>query len=244
MDVMELRRRVAGIDWFHTIDLGQGIVTPGIDDTPRKLGAIGLPGDLSGQTVLDIGAWDGFFSFEAERRGAKRVLATDSYCWSGQAWGKKSGFDLAHEALDSRVESKVVDVMDLSPKAEGVFDWVLFLGVLYHVRHPLRALEKVSAVTGKCLILETEVDLIGLRHPAMAFYPGTELNNDPTNWWAPNPRALLEMLRDVGFTDIRVVTPPRPLPFRMGRAVKQWRSQGKNPFREYKRDRIVVHALK
>ena len=244
MGFSELRKRVSDIQWFHTIDLGQGVVTPGVDDTPRKLTDIRMPEDLSGQTVLDIGAWDGFFSFEAERRGAARVLAADSFCWSGEAWGRKDGFDLAREALGSRVEDRLVDVMDLSPEAEGMFDLVLFLGVLYHLRHPLLALETVAAVTAKCLILETEVDLIGLRHPAMTFYPGTELNNDPTNWWAPNPRALLDMLKDVGFTRVEVVTAPPSLAYRMSRAVKQWLTQRKNPFAEYKRDRMVVHAWK
>jgi len=78
-DIEALRREVASIKWYHNIDLGHGIVTPGIDNTPKKLGRLHFPERLDGKTVLDIGAWDGFFSFEAERRGAARVLATDSY---------------------------------------------------------------------------------------------------------------------------------------------------------------------
>jgi len=244
MEAAELRKRVAEIDWFHTIDLGNGIVTPGADDTSRKLADIRMPEDLSGRTVLDIGAWDGFFSFEAERRGAKRVLATDSFCWSGDAWGKKDGFDLARDVLGSRVESRLIDVMDLAPANVGVFDVVLFLGVLYHLRYPLLALETVSNVTGNLLILETEVDRIDLRHPVLAFYPGTELNNDPTNWWAPNPAGLLSLLRSVGFGRIDVVRPPKPLAYRTARAIKQWITRGRNPFCERNRDRIVVHAWK
>ena len=67
-------------------------------------------------SVLDVGAWDGFFSFEAERRGAARVLAIDSFSWEGDGWGSKAGFELAHEALGSRVESRTIDVLDLSPR--------------------------------------------------------------------------------------------------------------------------------
>ena len=67
MDPGNLKDRVNAIRWFHTIDLGQGVITPGIDPTPEKLTGIRMPADLSGQAVLDIGAWDGFFSFEAER---------------------------------------------------------------------------------------------------------------------------------------------------------------------------------
>lgn len=244
MDSDELAERIAGIRWFHTIALGRGMVTPGIDPTPEKLAGIGLPADLSGRTVLDIGAWDGFFSFEAERRGAERVLATDSFCWSGDGWGTRDGFNLAREVLQSKVEDRVVDVMDLTPDAVGTFDLVIFLGVLYHLRHPLLALEKVAGVTSGCLILETEVDLVGLRRPAMAFYPGTELNHDPTNWWAPNPSALEGMLKDVGFSRVETVTAPRSLPRRAARATKQWLTQGKNPVAEFRRDRIVVHAWK
>jgi tRNA (mo5U34)-methyltransferase len=132
MDTGELRKRVSELQWFHTVDLGNSVVTPGVDNTPRKLAMLRMPDNLSGQTALDIGAWDGFFAFEAERRGARRVLATDSFCWSGQGWGTRRGFELARQALDSRVEDKLIDVMDLSPAIVSIFDLVLSLGVLYH----------------------------------------------------------------------------------------------------------------
>ncbi len=135
--------------------------------------------------MLDIGAWDGFFSFEAERRGAARVVAADYYSWHGGGWGSKAGFELARTALGSKVEDVDIDVMDLSPERVGVFDVVFFLGVLYHLRHPLLALERIASVTRKMLMLETVVDMVGIDRPAAAFYAGRELNNDPTNWWAP-----------------------------------------------------------
>lgn len=242
MDPETRRAEVEKIHWFHRIDLGAGVVTPGVDDTPAKLAELGMPGDLRGKTVLDVGAWDGFFSFEAERRGASRVVAVDSYCWSGEGWGTKAGFELARKALGSRVEDRHMEVLDLSPEDPGRFDLVLFLGVLYHMRHPLLALEKVFGVTGGRLILETEVDLAGLRAPAMAFYAGDELNRDPTNWWAPNPAGLVAMLRAVGFGRVEVVRPPRPFPYRLARSFKEALTQGKSPLRECRRDRMVVHA--
>ena len=101
----DLRQRVGKIRWYHRIDLGDGIVTPGVDPSPRKLERLRLPADLGGKTVLDVGAWDGFFSFEAERRGASRVLATDSYAWSGVDWGTKQGFELARARLGSRART-------------------------------------------------------------------------------------------------------------------------------------------
>ena len=239
----ELKQRVAQIDWFHTIDLGQGVVTPGRDPTPAKLQTLGLPEDLSGKTVLDIGAWDGFFSFTCAQRGAE-VLATDHFCWNGTGWGTKAGFELARAVLDSPVRDREIDVMDISSAAVGIHDIVLFLGVLYHLRHPLLALEKVAEVTRERLILETEVDLVDLQRPAVAFYPDTGLNNDPTNWWAPNAAALKGMLKAVGFSRIVVMRKPRPLPLRLARAMKQQWIQGKSCSREYTRDRMVVHAFK
>jgi tRNA (mo5U34)-methyltransferase len=195
----ELRAEVSKIDWWHSIDLGHGIVTPGRTNLPDKLDYIGLPDDLTGLSVLDVGAWDGFFSFAAERRGARRVMAVDSFCWNGPGWGTKAGFDLARRALDSKVEDLELEVVDLSPDRVGVFDLVLFLGVLYHLPDPFRALQSIASVTGSHLILETHVDLRACPYPAMRFYPSGQLSGDPTNFWGPNPAAVEAMLRWVGF---------------------------------------------
>ena len=79
MTSADLRFRMEALRWYHTIDLGRGIITQGVDDTPLRLARLDLPSSLEGRSVLDIGAWDGFFSFEAERRGASRVVAVDYY---------------------------------------------------------------------------------------------------------------------------------------------------------------------
>jgi tRNA (mo5U34)-methyltransferase len=152
MDPAEIRRRVGEIRWYHTIDLGNGIVTPGVDPSASRLPKLRFPADMTGRTALDIGAWDGFFSFE-----------------------------LAREVLGSSVEDRELEVLDLSPETVGVFDVVLFAGVLYHLPNPLLALERVASVTGDLLILETQVDLVRERRPAMAFYPGSDLNRDASN---------------------------------------------------------------
>jgi tRNA (mo5U34)-methyltransferase len=235
-----LRQRVAAHRWFHRIDLGDGLITPGIDDSPGKLARLRLPASLAGRTVLDVGAWDGFFAFEAERRGAARVLAVDSFCWSGDGWGKKAGFELAREALGSKVEDAEIEVLDLDPARIGTFDVVLFLGVLYHMRHPLLALEKVAAVTQGLLVLETKVDFLHVHRPAAAFYPEKELNNDPTNWWGPNPAALTAMLRAVGFSRVEIVDGPRPWLPRLVNAL----GSGGNAWRQLHRDRVALHAWK
>ena len=241
----DLRSRVDSIRWYHTIDFGNGVVSRGVDDTPARLAELDLPSSLAGLSVLDIGAWDGFFSFEAERRGAARVVAADWYAWHGTGWGTangKAGFQFARSILRSSVQDVDIDVMDLSPERVGTFDVVLFLGVLYHLRHPLLALERVASVTRGLLILETVVDMVGIRRPAAAFYPDRELNNDPTNWWGPNVAAVHSMLSAVGFEKIRTVTPLPSAPYRAARAVSHW-LRGKNRLHlAYRQDRAAFHA--
>jgi tRNA (mo5U34)-methyltransferase len=205
LSLEEIRRRSEKIRWYQTIDLGNGVITKGQDNTPVRLQRIGLPDRLDGLSVLDVGAWDGFFSFEAESRGAARVLATDYFSWKGLGWGSKEGFDFARAVLHSHVEDLQIDVPDISPATTGQFDIVLFLGVLYHLKEPFSALERMAAVTKKLLIVETAVDLLNVRRPAMAFYRATELGGDPTNWWAPNLACLTEMLRACGFREVRCV---------------------------------------
>lgn len=204
MTKTELTEQVNKIKWWHQIDLGNGVTTPGLDSTIERLKYLGLPADLSGKSVLDIGAWDGAFSFEAERRGASRVLAMDEFIWAGKGWASKEGFEFARRALNSKVEDILLDVYDLGPEKVGKFDLVLFSGVLYHLKHPFLAIERVASVCSNQLILNTHVDLVNLRRPAIAFYPGTEFNNDPTNWCGPNVPALEAMLRTVGFTKVEL----------------------------------------
>jgi tRNA (mo5U34)-methyltransferase len=194
------------LNWFHRIPLAPGVVSPGSDvDADEKLAFAGFPESFAGQSVLDVGAWDGLFSFEAERRGARRVLATDSYAWGGGGWGTKEPFEFARRVLGSRVEDLTIDVLELTPERVGTFDVVLFLGVLYHMRHPLLALERVASVCGEFLLVTTSVDMVSIERPAAAFYPGNSLNDDVTNWWGPNPACVRAMLVEVGFAQVKMV---------------------------------------
>ena len=250
MDVGELKKKVDTIRWFHTIDLGNGIVTPGRDHSFEKLKRIKMPTNLSDQTVLDIGAWDGFFSFEAEKRGAKRVLAIDSYVWEGgYCWrsgfqGTKRGFELARNALNSKVEDKNLDVFGLSPSKTGVFDLVLFLGVLYHLKHPLLALERVASVTGKQLILETHIDMLMSKRPAIVFYPKDELEGDPTNWCGPNPAAVVAMLKTVGFKKVKSYSTNNSFLYRLCKALYNKIKYKRSFLQTLQQSRMVFHAWK
>jgi tRNA (mo5U34)-methyltransferase len=225
-----LMDEIGSMFWWHRIDLGNGITTPGRDDSPTKLAEIHLPPNLDGLSVLDIGAWDGFFSYECERRGARRVVALDKFVWERPCFGKR-GFELARRVLGSKVEDCELEVLDISPERVGVFDLVLFLGVLYHMAHPLLALERVASVTRKQLILETHVDMGEHDRPVLAFYPEDECGNDPTNWFGPNRAAVEAMLRVVGFRKIELVS-SKPV-------LEVVRRAGKSPC-----GRMVFHAWK
>jgi tRNA (mo5U34)-methyltransferase len=202
-----LRAEVASRTWFHTIDLGDGILTPGQKNTVTEVEHMRLP-DLSGRTVLDIGAYDGFYSFEAERRGAKRVVAADSWSWNWPGSDARRNFDLAHKVLGSSVEPKVVTVEDISPETVGgTFDVVFFLGVLYHAPDPLGYLKNVRSVTGEVAVIETVVDLLDIDVPAIAYYPSDSLNNDASNHFGPNVAAVKGLLTDAGFVHVVAFDP-------------------------------------
>ena len=191
--------------------MAEGLFTPGYSDSVAARSLLGWPDRLDGLTVLDIGAAEGFFSFEAELRGA-RVTAVD------RVHADHSGFALVRDILGSNVEHHQMSVYNINPQALGQFDLVLFLGVFYHLRYPLLALDVLRDVCRGMLILETQVvdhhwvlpggqigrlkDLApGLADTPLAqFYPNDELNGDRTNWWAPNCKGMEDMLRSAGFS--------------------------------------------
>lgn len=210
--------------WHHSIDLGHGVVTPGLKGAEYhalELDSLRLP-DLQGKRVLDIGTWDGYYAFEAERRGASRVVAVDSYVWGLDLrdWAPESerrrfaepcpgrrGFEIAHEALGSSVEPLEMEVDDLDPDLLGSFDVVLFLGVLYHLRHPLLSLERVAALSDDLLVVESHLTSYpGHEERAICeFFEKDELAGDPTNWWSPNATALLALIRAAGCSRAELV---------------------------------------
>jgi tRNA (mo5U34)-methyltransferase len=241
MTTSGLQDAVDAISWYHKMTLPGGIVTPGESDTSRGLPRLRLPERLDGLSVLDIGAWDGFYSFEAKRRGAARVLATDSYSWTGPGWGSKAGFLLAREALGLEVEDLDIDVMELSPERVGRFDVVLLLGVLYHLKDPITAIERAASITDRLLVVETVTNLAWLPVPAARLFVGSELNDDDTNWWAMNTPALTALLEGTGFREVETVY-RTALARRVGRALDQ-RLRHRRPFWSQVRGaRIVLHA--
>jgi tRNA (mo5U34)-methyltransferase len=204
--------------WFHSIDLGDGVTTRGAKskaDLAVEMD-VTFKHSLVGKSLLDIGAWDGAFTFEAERRGAT-VTAADGFMWAGLGWSSKAPFDLAHKAVRSKAKTFVMDVVDMTPRRVGAHDVVLFLGVLYHLQHPLLALERLADITKEMLVVETVTELNDLPFPAMKFYPRDELDHDASNWCGPNVECVSEMLRTVGFSRVEVTQHPTGGPYAAGR---------------------------
>jgi tRNA (mo5U34)-methyltransferase len=203
------------IQWWHRIELGADeagnpVVTPGRvahgpvgGDWPTT--RFGLPEDLTGKTVLDIGAWDGFFSFEAEKRGAVQVVAADV---SDHAYGT-AGFEFARKALGSKVTRKAGDLSKVEVRKLGQFDVVLCYGVLYHMPNPWTAFDNLFALVkpGGLLLLETATtpdhDILGSETPAWTFFPGCD--NDPTNYWYPNHTGVIAALKHAGFENAEML---------------------------------------
>ena len=187
--------------WFHQCRLDADLHTPGIDNGHTKLAALGIP-DITGKTVIDIGAVDGYFSFAAEALGAARVLATDHHAWHIDWLDGKGNFLMMRDLYASGVEMMDIPVEHLSPETVGVFDVTLFLGVLYHTEMPLQYLRILRSITGEVAIVESLADLVSVKRPAAAYYPGATLNEDSSNVWGPNPAAIEAMLYEAGFARV------------------------------------------
>ena len=180
---------------YHSLTLPGGERLDGLISEAtlqRRIEKLGVPLSLSGKRALDIGCWDGWFSFELERRGAT-VTAIDLV--------EQPSMRKAISEMNSRVDYRARTVYDLDPR-DGQFEIVLCLGVLYHLKHPLLALEKVCAVTLDTAYIETFVtdgiDGIDDR-PRADFYEAEELAGQFDNWCGPNVACVLAMLRAAGF---------------------------------------------
>ena len=209
--------------WYHTIELRSGVVTPGWFDLRGVIGELPWP-DVTGKRCLDIATYDGHLAFELERRGAAEVVATDivdHHLWDHlprerhgaiqyleAVGGKKGrGFEIARDALGSRVDRRFINVYDLDPVDIGTFDVVTCGSLLLHLRDPLRALERIRSVcTGTFLSVEAIDPVASLLHRKR---PMLWLNGDDAQWLVPNGAAHVHMLHVAGF-DVQRTTRPKP----------------------------------
>jgi tRNA (mo5U34)-methyltransferase len=208
-----IMEQVRSVKWMHSIDLGNGITTPGewrrqtkgIWDALEQI-------DFYGKKVLDIGCWDGLWSFEAERRGAAQVYATDLL--SQRHLQETPAFRVAHRILNSKViYDPNMSVFDVAKLKITDFDVVLFCGIYYHLKEPLLALAKLRTVMkeGAKIIVEGEVHNNLEKPMASFFYRERYVPQDPSNWWVPNIRCLKEW-GECCFFDVESEFGEKPLP--------------------------------
>lgn len=221
LTIEETRRRVQELGpWFHNLELNGVTTAPDhfLGDYPRvkwSRFAEALPTDLSGRSVLDIGCNAGFYSLEMKRRGAARVVGIDV----DDAYLEQARFAAAVTGLE--IELVKLSVYDLAA-LKRQFDLVLFMGVLYHLRHPLLALDLIREhVVGDLFVAQSmlrgadQVDVVGEDvgfwtsepfdgpgFPKMHFIERSYAH-DPTNWWVPNRACMEAMLRSSGFEILR-----------------------------------------
>jgi tRNA (mo5U34)-methyltransferase len=217
LSAAEIRRQVQALGpWFHNIDLGGVSTAPDhfLGDYPnmkwRKF-ADAIPADLTGKTVLDIGCNAGFYSIEMKKRGASRVLGVDF----DDVYLEQARF--AAKVAEADIEFRKLSVYDVGALGEK-FDVVIFMGVLYHLRHPLLALDLIREHVVKDILVFQSMQRGSRDVPDLADnYPFSDYDlfddpaypklhfvekryaNDPTNWWVPNAACAEAMLRSAGF---------------------------------------------
>lgn len=211
MNNRALLEKINRVSWYHSFHLTDDIKTPGIRDCGPLLKLLDLPLDCHGLRVLDLGTADGFFSFELERRGAE-VVSVD--------YKIKPSFLIAKDILKSKIQPIHANIYSLNKEKFGKFDIVLFLGVLYHLRNPLLALDRIRSVCRSKMYVETTCidnnsstvsesgpsacfsdDFNNI--PLAQFHPLNSLNNDYTNYWSFNSAGLNAVLEEALFKVVK-----------------------------------------
>ena len=199
MDQDEIARRIWQYNWYHVIDLGNGLRTPGMEvnvpSQQKVLDAIRTI-DFRGARVLDIGCRDGLYCFEVERLGAAEVIGIDNDLSAGAV-------ELLIPAMQSRVQMRQMNLLDLTPDTFGRFDVILFAGVLYHLRYPFEAMKVIRdlLVEGGRVVVETAVFADANRHAYLYCPIGDENPYDATSVTLFNVKGLRDSLRSFGLLD-------------------------------------------
>lgn len=218
MNKEELQAEVdAAPYWYHRIELPYGITTPGW--APMDPAAYRIPDDLTGKIVLDVGAWDGYWSIEAAKRGAKGVMAVDNFSdtiGSLTNADRSRGWDnlmLCTEALGLDYVCCISgDIEQRMPYVWDYADVVFCFGVLYHLKNPMRALENMRVMCRGTIHIETAIldgcqsaySTVGYtgEECCFEFFPRAEYGCNQSNWWVGTLRAWVGMVEAAGFVNV------------------------------------------
>jgi tRNA (mo5U34)-methyltransferase len=199
--------------WYHTLELGDGVVTKGMFDHRPIMDRYPLPADLSGKRCLDVATMDGYWAFEMERRGAESVTAIDIDSPDDLDWPaslradhdkqmdetKATRFALAKEALGSNVERVILSAYDLSPKRLGTFDFVFCGDLLLHLKDPITPVENIRSVCTESAVIVNVIKKFRFRESE----PMADLDGiDTFTWWTTNLAGLVRIVRAAGFARV------------------------------------------
>jgi len=232
-----LADRVAAATWYHTIDLGNGLVTAGVYDLRPVLKRLPLPSSLAGKRCLDVGTRNGFYAFEMEQRGAAEVVALDvdspgdidlpdprppaAGIEADLAMGRNA-YELAHDALGSSVTRMPLSVYELNEEVAGRFDFAVVGTLLWHLRDPVGALMAIRGVLDGTLLLNEGVSAtMQVLHPRGAAAQPKMERGRPF-WWAANTRGLQRMVEAAGL-DVEAMGGPYLVPYGAGKPHRPWR---------------------
>ncbi len=215
----EILKRITGVEWYHSIDLGYGVVTPGLFDHRPLLNQYHLPENFKDMRVLDVATYDGFWAFEFEKRGAAEVVAMDIKTWNEidippriRAGASKemldketgAGFNIARDILGSNVQRNIMNVYDLTPGWMGKFDMVFCSDLLLHLMNPMKALQNIhSVVSGSAYIIDVFSPEFGEdeSNSILRYVGGSER----MVWWRFGLGTLKKMIKDAGFTEVQLL---------------------------------------
>jgi tRNA (mo5U34)-methyltransferase len=192
------------IKWHHSIPIGDE-ETPGLyTDCKNVFKILPIPENLKNKSVLDIGCWDGYYSFMCEQRGAQRVVANDWHVWHEQSWLNPSGsagFDFAHKNLKSKVEKLECPVEHLV-NLKDKFDYVLMLLVICLADNPVQYMKIAKNLSKNKIIFSAHIDLIEIQEPMAKYYSRNQTNT--LDKWGFNPPAICAIMEDIGIKDIQI----------------------------------------
>lgn len=218
-----LWEQVSNLTWYHVLDLGHGVVTPGVVDYRAQTHLHGLPADLTGYRCLDIGTYDGFWAFELERRGAAEVVALDLDTLADMDLPRRTrqrliddavklhgsvavgdGFRLARQVLGSKVRREVLNVYQLTPEHLGQFDIVFISDVVVHLRDPQTVFENIFSVTRGAAYIASAIDSrLDQYASPLSEYGGTDYS---WVWWKHSSKTLKKMLTVAGFEPVTEIS--------------------------------------